>query len=236
MSRYFQQIIVPEMGLSGQQKMKAAKVLVLGAGGLGTPVAVSLNAAGVGRIGIVDGDIIEESNLARQFLYQPDEIGRSKVESLVAKLSLQNPETELVVCNEFISENNILKIMSSFDIVCDCTDNAATRILIDAACSQLYKPLVYAAVRDWQGYVTILNHGNKIRLADIFSIADFEQSASNCKVSGIINTTCGIAGNLQANEVIKIILGTAHQLDGEILCFNALDMVFRKFKIQSKKS
>lgn len=232
MPRYFQQQIVPEMGIAGQQKMKSAKVLIVGAGGLGTPVAVALNAAGVGKIGIVDGDVIEESNLARQFLFNPDEVGQSKVETLSAKLKSQNPESELIVFNNFLSSKNAA-IIGDFDIICDCTDNAQARLLIDQMCFEFQKPLVYAAVRDWQGYVTVLNHQHKIRLTDIFSITDFEETAANCAVAGIINTTCGIAGNLQANEVIKIILATDHPLDGQILCFNALDMIFRTFKIRT---
>ncbi|SCY95484.1 HesA/MoeB/ThiF family protein [Flavobacterium caeni] len=232
MPRYFQQNIVPEMGLAGREKLKSAKVLIVGAGGLGTPVAVALNAAGVGKIGIADGDVVEESNLARQFLFQPDEIGHLKVETLADKLRLQNPDTHVVTFPVFLSHENIAEIARDFDLVCDCTDNAAARLLIDRYCKENQKPLVYAAVRDWHGYVTVFHHRQKVALNDIFAAVDFETAAENCAISGIINTTCGIAGNLQANEVLKIILGLPGLLDGNILCFNSLDMVFRRFRIR----
>lgn len=235
MSRYFQQEIVPEIGEIGQEKLKKAKVLIVGAGGLGTPVAVYLATIGVGKIGIIDGDIIEISNLNRQFLFDENQIGLYKSDSITSKLRNQNPEIEIINFNFFISSENIEKIVKDFDIICDCSDNLETRLLLDKSSSKFKKPLVYAAVKDWEGYITILNHKRKIRLNDIFPLDElFKNEIINCSTSGIVNTTCGIAGSIQANEVIKIILDLENQLDGEILCFNSLNLVFRKFKFRIK--
>lgn len=233
MARYLQQIIVPEIGLLGQEKIKLAKVLIIGAGGLGTPVATYLAAAGIGTIGMIDNDVISESNLQRQFLYSPSEVGLKKVDVLKYKLAHQNPDIQIETFPFFIDESNATEIISKFDIVCDCTDNVNARILIDAVCPQHNKPLVYAAVRDWQAYITVLHHKNKIQLSNIFSISDLQNEAqNNCSIAGIVNTTCGVAGSLQATEVLKIILGLESILDGEILCVNTLYSVFRKFKIR----
>jgi sulfur-carrier protein adenylyltransferase/sulfurtransferase len=232
MSRYFQQEIVPEIGEIGQEKLKKAKVLIVGAGGLGTPVAICLTAIGVGKIGIIDGDTIEISNLNRQFLFDENQIGLYKSDIITSKLRNQNPEIEIINFNFFVSGENIDKILSEFDIVCDCSDNLETRLLLDKSSLKFKKPLVYAAVKDWEGYITILNYKRKIQLKDIFPLEElFKNEIINCSKSGIVNTTCGIAGSIQANEVIKIILGLDNQLDGKILCFNGLNMIFKKFKL-----
>lgn len=234
MSRYFQQEIVHEIGEIGQSKLKKARVLIVGAGGLGTPVAVYLTAIGVGKIGIIDGDTTEISNLNRQFLFDENQIGLYKSDIITSKLRNQNPEIEIINFNFFITSENIDKIFSEFDIVCDCSDNLETRLLLDKSSLKFKKPLVYAAVKDWEGYITILNHKRKIQLKDIFPLEElFKNEIIKCSTSGIVNTTCGIAGSIQANEVIKIVLDLEDQLDGVILCFNSLNLVFRKFKIQN---
>ncbi len=234
MSRYFQQEIVPEIGIIGQEKLKKAKVLIIGAGGLGTPVATYLSTIGIGKIGIVDGDKIDMSNLNRQFLFDENQIGLFKVDVICSKLKLQNPEIEIIAFNYFIDRVNIKNTFSDFDIICDCTDNLETRILIDKTVKKSKIPLVYAAVKDWEGYVTILNHKKNIQLTDVFPAKElFKNAITNCSSTGIVNTTCGIAGSIQANEVIKIILELDHQLDGKILCFNSLEMVFKKYKIKN---
>lgn len=232
MKRYNQQQIVSEIGDIGQIKLKNAKVLIIGAGGLGTPVAAYLTSIGIGTLGIIDGDIIQETNLNRQFLYNENETGKSKITVLEKKLKLQNPHIDITKFEHFLTLENSKKIVTQFDVICDCTDNLETRLLIDQTCSLLNKPLVYAGVKDWEGYVTILNHRSKIRLHNIFSFDSLAKDAlTNCSTSGIINTTCGIAGSIQATEVIKIILEQENQLDGEILCFNSKEMVFKKLKL-----
>ena len=233
MSRYAQQIIVPEVGANGQQKIAAARVLLIGAGGLGTPAAAYLAAAGVGTIGLADGDTIALSNLPRQFLYNESEAGQPKATLLAIKLKQQNPSILINTYPVMINEGNVHSIINEYDIVCDCTDNAATRILVDKLCGELKKPLVYAVVKDWEGYVTVLHHRRNITLDTIFShSALLENAALNCSVSGIINTTCGIAGSMQAGEVLKIILGINSDLDGGICCFNTAGPVFKMFTLQ----
>jgi len=234
MNRYWQQMIVPEIGATGQQRIAAAKVLVIGAGGLGTPVAVYLAAAGVNTIGIADGDIVSVSNLSRQFLYDEKDTGHSKAKVLAAKLTVQNPGVSINVHDEMLDKENGSLLIASYDVVCDCTDNAVARIFIDSVCRQLSKPLVYGVVKDWEGYVTVLHHTKRVSLQDIFAAASLlEQADLNCSVAGIVNTTCGIAGSIQACEALKIILGLPGHLDGGILCFNSLLGVFRVFTLQS---
>ena len=234
MNRYWQQMIVPEIGAEGQQRIAAAKVLIIGAGGLGTPVAVYLAAAGAGTIGIADGDIVAVSNLPRQFLYDEKDAGQSKARVLAAKLIGQNPGVSINVHDEILDKENGSRLIASYDVVCDCTDNPVARILIDSICGQLNKPLMYAVVKDWEGYVTVLHHTKRVSLQDIFSASSLlEQADMNCSTAGIVNTTCGIAGSIQACEALKIILGVSGSLDGGILCFNSLRGIYRVFVLQS---
>lgn len=233
MSRYTQQILVNELGIEGQVKINNAKILIVGAGGLGTPVATYLAAAGVGTLGILDGDNISQTNLHRQYLYTPQDVEQNKSEKLVEKIQLQNPEIKTVTYTRFLKVDNATSILKGWDIICDCTDNLQTRLILDQTCFELGIPLVYAAVRGWEGYLTILNFNKKIRLTQIFSLQDLKKEAeNNCNISGIIGMTCGVLGSLQANETIKIILDQKTILDGEILCINTLLNSFRKFKLR----
>lgn len=231
-SRYTPQQLVPEIGKLGQEALGAAKVLIIGAGGLGTPVATYLATAGVGEIGIVDGDTISESNLHRQFMYVPKDIGESKVQVLKKRLSELNPQSEISIFPFFLDEDNAKELFDKYTIICDCSDNADTRLLTDRLCKIHNRPLIYAAVRDWQGYLTILHHQNKIELEDLFSIQHL-QEADNCSVNGIVNTTCGILGSLQACEVIKILIGQSSEFDGNLLCVDTKYSAFRLFRIKS---
>ena len=234
MQRYLQQITVPEIGTAGQQQLSAAKVLVIGAGGLGTPVAVYLAAAGVGTIGIADGDRIAVTNLHRQFLYTEKETGQLKATILSAKLQEQNPGVHIIAHTDMMKEVNAVHIINQYDIVCDCTDNADARILINKTCGQLKKPLVYAVVKDWEAYITVLHHTKKITLAAIFSLQALKKNeALNCSVAGIVNTTCGIAASVQAAETIKIIIGMPSALDGGILCIDARLPLFKLLQLQT---
>ncbi len=236
MQRYIPQLLVPEIGSEGQKKISAARVLIIGAGGLGTPLAIYLAAAGVGTIGIVDGDQVGLSNLSRQFMYNPNDVGQSKAGSLSAKLKLQNPDIKVTVYPEMVTDNNIADYIASYDIICDCTDNAQARILIDHTCSNMHKPLVYAVVRGWEGYVAVFHHQQKRSLEDVFTYQDMiDHDALNCSVAGIVNAACGIAGSIQASEAIKIIVGIDSELDGGILMFNAMGPVFKVFKLNKPR-
>lgn len=232
MQRYWQQILVPELGLEGQKKLQGAKVLIAGVGGLGTPVATYLTAAGVGVMGIADGDTIATGNLHRQFLFSEAEVGQLKAVVLASKLKAQNQAVQVNIHAVMLDDTNSAAIIQQYDIICDCTDDADTRILIDKTCGTWQKPLVYAAVRDWMGYITLLHHRNRINLEQVFSLKELKDTATrNCSVAGIINTTCAIAAALQANETIKLIAGISSELDGGILCFDARGPVFRVMRL-----
>ena len=232
MLRYLQQALVPEVGATGLQQLASARVLVVGAGGLGIPVSTYLAGTGVGTLGIVDGDTVETSNLARQFAYCDVDVGCLKAEVLMNRLSTQNPGISIQKYPFMLDDSNVVALFADFDIICDCTDNAAARILCDRACAELRKPLVYAVVRDWQGYVTVLHHHKAVSLSQVFDAAALLKAESEaCSVAGIINTTCGIGGSIQAAEVIKIILKISSKLDGGILAFDSLASVFRLFKL-----
>jgi adenylyltransferase/sulfurtransferase len=233
MQRYIQQMIVPEIGTEGQKRIGAAKVLIIGAGGLGIPLTTYLSSAGIGSIGIMDGDRVSASNLSRQFLYTEKEIGLLKVDLLAAKFLEQNPLVSINAHADMLTEENAYHYINPYDIICDCTDNAHARVAIDKTCGRLKKPLIYAVVRGWEGYVTVLHHTKEITLENIFSYQLLiDNETLNCSVTGIVNATCGIAGSIQAAEVMKIILGLPSRLDGGILTFNASDPVFRIFELK----
>lgn len=237
MTRYVPQMMVPEIGKAGQEKIRQAKVLIIGAGGLGTPVASSLIPAGIGSTGIADGDTVATSNLQRQFFYSPDDVGRNKATVLREKLALQNPDVSIFEFPFFLDRTNAERVIMNYDVVCDCSDNVEARLLADEMCAKLNKPLVYAAVRGWEGYLTVLNYKNKFRLNDFFSAGSFlSNDAEACSAAGIVNTTCGVLGNLQANEILKIILGMDGILVGEILCVDLVNNVFRKFRLRGRTS
>ena len=234
MDRYWQQVITPGIGPEGQEKLRAAKVLVVGAGGLGVPLSTYLAAAGIGRIGIIDGDIISLSNLHRQFSYREEQVGQSKALVLQSTLSAQNPSVQILAYNETLNDNNVASLISQYDIICDCSDNTDTRILVDRVCGEQGKPLIYAAVKDWQGYVTVLHHKRKISLSHVFATDALQANAGmNCSVSGIVGSTCGVAASVQATETIKLITGAESELDGGILCFDLRLPVFRVLKLNN---
>jgi molybdopterin/thiamine biosynthesis adenylyltransferase len=230
-TRYTQQFLLPEIGLAGQEKLQAASVLVVGAGGLGTPLSVGLAAMGVGTLGIVDGDKVETGNLHRQFIYTPADIGQNKAAVIQQKLLQQNPDITINYLSHHLTTENATDVLAAYDIVCDCTDNIETRTLIDAVCKQLNKPLVYAAVSGWEGYVTVLHYHKKVGLQQAFPPENNISGAANCTVSGIAPPVCSIAANHQATEVLKIILGLNDVLDGKILCFNARLNIYRVLKL-----
>ncbi|REG97846.1 HesA/MoeB/ThiF family protein [Flavobacterium aquicola] len=221
--RYLQQNLVSEFSLNGQSKLREVKILIAGAGGLGTPAATYLTAMGIGTLGIADFDVIQQTNLHRQFAFSPADIGKLKTKVLSAVLTKQNPDIQIRCHNVKLTEENAVSIVKDYDLICDCTDNVTTRLLLDKVCKGLDKKLIYGAVRGWQGYITILHGNSQIGLTDIFRESDLIfESENNCNVSGVISTICGIIGSQQANEAIKIILGLQSNLDGAIFCFDGL--------------
>lgn len=235
-SRYSRHLLLPEIGMAGQEKIKNAKVLVIGAGGLGCPVLLYLTAAGIGEIGIVDFDKVDESNLQRQVLYTIEDIGKPKVEMAVAKLAKQNPFVKFTTYNTKLDNQNALEIIRNFDIVIDGTDNFATRYLVNDACVILNKPLIYGSIYRFEGQVSVFNYMDKNGIQGpsyrcLFPQPPAPESSANCSEIGVMGVLPGIVGTLQANEAIKYITCTGKVLSGKLLLINALSMDFSTIEV-----
>lgn len=236
LKRYSRHIILPEFNIEGQKKLKKASVLIVGAGGLGCPVLQYLTAAGVGHIGIVDFDVVDDSNLQRQILFSIDDIGRSKAATAAKKLSRLNPNVKFTVIEQKITSENALDIIKAFDIVCDGTDNFPTRYLINDACILLDKTNVHGAIFRFEGQVSVFNHleenGNRgPQYRDIFPAPPPPELAPNCAEGGVLGVLPGIVGSIQASEIIKIITGIGQPLSGKLFIFDALSFETRTLKI-----
>lgn len=230
--KYLPQMAVSEIGTAGQNRLSEAKILIVGAGGLGTPLATYLVAMGVGTIGIADGDLVSATNLHRQFQYTAQDIGLNKAKILCARLQTLNPDCKMITYPFFVNEDEQI-LQEDYTLICDCTDNAQARIFINYFCQKYHKKLVYGAAKDWQGYVTVLHHTKKITLSDIFEEAMMlQENENNCVITGIVSPVCGVIANLQALEAIKIILKLPSVLDGGILCFHALKNIFKIFHLK----
>lgn len=233
MRNYIPQMLVEDIGAEGQKAIRSAKVLVVGVGGLGVPLATYLAGAGVGSLGLVDGDTVAENNLHRQFLYRKADIGESKVAVLAQRLVEINEEVLINTYPIHFNEQNAETIIADYDLICDCTDNVDARILIAQESAKQRRPLVYAAVLAWQGYLTVLNHRQKIKLEDIFKAEQLKAHAKqSCNNYGIVGSVCGTLASIQATEVLKIILGLPSKLDGQVLCIDSKEDVFRYFKLK----
>lgn len=231
--RYFSQIIIPGIGTEGQRKINASSVLIIGVGGLGCPVLSYLSAMGVGKLGIVDADIVEIKNLHRQVLYDESDIGRLKVEVAKEKILKQNSGIKITAYPERFTEGNAKQILKDYDIVIDCCDNTATRYLIDEITHSVNKPFVYGAVRQMEGQVSVFNYKDGPSYIDLFPDKELAAREQDCAAAGIIGYVTGIVGSLQVNEALKIILDDIDILTGEVLTLNMQTLSFRKFKIIS---
>jgi molybdopterin/thiamine biosynthesis adenylyltransferase/rhodanese-related sulfurtransferase len=220
MERFQRQIILPGIGISGQQKLHSSSVLVVGAGGLGCAVLPYLVSAGVGRIGIVDGDRVEESNLHRQVLYQENSIGSLKVESAQTALQGTNSTTMIEPVPEFLSEENVDNLIESYDLIIDATDTIEVRYTLDEACNRMNKPMIYGSIFRFQGQVSVFNYNGGPSYISLFPRED--KVILNCAEAGVLGTTVGMIGMIQANEALKIILGIGEVLSGKILVYNML--------------
>lgn len=223
-TRYSKQIILPEIGISGQEKLQSASVLVIGAGGLGCPVLQYLTAAGMGTIGIADGDVVDLSNLQRQVLYTTADLGNSKASTAAAKLRDLNPHVTFQVHPEFISNANVLDILYNYDIIVDGSDNFATRYLVSDACVLLNKPMVSGAIYKFEGQVSVFNYLGGPTYRCLFPEPPGAGESPNCADIGVVATLPGIVGTIQANEVIKMITGTGTVLSGKLLVIDTLTM------------
>ncbi|MFN0213044.1 MAG: ThiF family adenylyltransferase [Saprospiraceae bacterium] len=224
--RYQKQMLLKELGEEGQRLLSEASVLVIGAGGLGCPALQYLAAAGIGRIGIVDFDLVEISNLHRQILYTAEDLGMLKSEVAAKRVKALNPEARVEIFHEKIDAQNALSIISNFDLVVDGSDNFPTRYLVNDACVLLDKPLVYGAVFRFEGQLSVFNvsaNGIKTNYRDLFPDPPKPSEVADCNDAGVLGVLPGIIGTMQANEAIKIITGAGKPLSNRLFCFNSLD-------------
>jgi molybdopterin/thiamine biosynthesis adenylyltransferase/rhodanese-related sulfurtransferase len=220
--RYSRQIILPEIGETGQQKLQDAHVLVIGAGGLGCPVLQNLASAGVGNIGIVDGDVVDETNLHRQLLYTLKDCGNSKVETARKVILELNPEINVTAFSEFFTAQNAARIVGDYQIIVDCTDAIAVRYLINDVSVTKRIPMVYASIHKFEGQVSVFNYKNGPSYRCLFPEQEGLKTAPNCADSGVLGILPNTIGTLQATEVLKIILGIGEILSGKLLIYDAL--------------
>ncbi|MEI6509301.1 MAG: HesA/MoeB/ThiF family protein, partial [Bacteroidota bacterium] len=226
LKRYNRHIILPEIGLEGQQKLKLAKVLVIGAGGLGCPLLQYLAAAGVGTIGVVDSDTVDESNLHRQILYSSNEVGKNKADIAAKKLSELNPFIKITPIVSYLNSENALQLFSDFDIIIDGSDNFATRYLVNDACVILNKPFVSGSIYKFQGQISVFNYHEGPTYRCLYPEPG---DIPNCAEVGVLGVLPGIVGCLMANETIKMIIGNGEVLSGKLLVFDSLTMQFNTF-------
>ena len=222
--QYDRHLILEEIGEAGQLKLKQAKVLVIGAGGLGCPVLQYLTAAGVGTIGIIDSDIVTQSNLQRQILYTVDDIGRSKAETAAKRLSKLNPFVKFKVYNEKLTRENALSLFHTYDIIVDGSDNFETRYLTNDAAVIAGKPLVYGAILKFEGQVSVFNYQGSATYRCLYPTPPKPEEAPNCSEIGVLGVLPGIIGSFQANETIKIICQIGAVLANKLLIYNVLKM------------
>lgn len=235
--RYNRHIIIPEFGIEGQQNLKKSSVLVVGTGGLGAPVLQYLTAAGVGRIGIIDFDVVEESNLQRQVLFTIDDVGSPKVEVAKKRLEKLNPYITIETYNKKLTSENALDIISKYDITADGTDNFPTRYLVNDACVKLGKTNVYASIFRFEGQLSVFNYRDESgeygpNFRDIYPTPPPPDLIPNCAEGGVLGVLPGIIGSMQANEVIKIASGVGEPLSGKLFIMDTSSFISRTFKIK----
>jgi adenylyltransferase/sulfurtransferase len=237
-NRYQRQTVLKEFGPEAQQKLKDSSVLVVGAGGLGIPALLYLNAMGVGNIGIVEQDIVEITNLQRQVLYTEVDLGKPKIQVVLERLKLQNSSTNFKTFDTFLTRHNALEIIAQFDIVVDGSDNFPTRYLINDACVILKKPFVSGAIQGFEGQLSVFNYQGGPTYRCLFPNMPTQEEIPNCNENGVLGIIPGIIGNLQALEAVKAITGTGDVLKGKLLLFNGLHQSYQtiNFNIQPKNT
>ena len=234
--RYQKHLTLEEIGYEGQLSLKNSSVLCVGAGGLGSSVLLYLAATGIGKIGIVDNDHVEKSNLQRQIIHETNTIGKLKIDSARERIKKFNPNSELLTFAERINPNNVIEIIQKFDVICDCSDNFGTRYLINDACLILNKPLVFGSVQGFEGQISVFNlNENSPNLRDLLPESPLKNAVPSCAEYGVVGVSTGLIGILQVNEIIKIILKKGEILDGQILIFDLLNINMKKLRLKSEK-
>jgi sulfur-carrier protein adenylyltransferase/sulfurtransferase len=235
--RYSRHLRLPQVGVGGQRRLEAARVLLVGAGGLGSPAAYYLAAAGVGTLRIADDDVVDRSNLQRQILHTEVRIGVPKVESAALALSALNPRTRIEAIAERVSSDNVERLLDDVDVVVDGADNFPARYLLNDACVKLGKPLVYGAVHRFEGQVSVFDAGRHRGIAPCYRCLFPEppppEAAPNCAEAGVLGVLPGVIGLIQATEAIKLILGIGESLSGRLMHFDALSMRFRETRLHA---
>ncbi|MDB9541320.1 molybdopterin-synthase adenylyltransferase MoeB [Anabaenopsis arnoldii] len=230
--RYSRHLILPEIGLEGQKRLKVASVLCIGTGGLGSPLLLYLAAAGIGRIGIVDFDVVDTSNLQRQVIHGTSWVGKPKIESAKNRIHEINPYCQVDLYETRLSSENAIDIMQPYDIVVDGTDNFPTRYLVNDACVLLNKPNVYGSIFRFEGQATVFNYEGGPNYRDLYPEPPPPGMVPSCAEGGVLGILPGMIGIIQATETVKIITGQGNTLSGRLLLYNALDMKFRELKLR----
>ena len=236
--RFSRQIVLKDIGILGQKKIISSKVLIIGAGGLGSPVAEFLSRAGIGSLGIVDDDKVSLSNLHRQSLYNTSDIGKFKVKIAKDKIKKINPNTKVTIYKIRLNNENFKKIINGYDYIVDGSDNFTTKFLLNDFCLKFKKTLVTGAISKFDGHIFTFNFKNKKNpcLRCFFQESDISDDLLNCESEGILGTVAGIVGTLQANEILKKILNIGTGLDGYIFILDLLHLNFRKVKLRKRKN
>ena len=235
-SRYSRHLILPEIGEEGQKKLLAAQVLIIGAGGLGSPLGLYLAAAGVGTIGLVDFDVVDLSNLQRQILHTNDDIGKSKLDSAEKRIKGMNPDTKVVKHPVKISSDNALTILQGYDLVIDGTDNFPTRYLVNDSCVLLNKPNLYGSIFRFEGQATVFMPKTGPCYRCLYPEPPPPGMVPSCAEGGVLGILPGVIGVIQATEAVKLIVGTGELLIGRLLLYDALKMNFRTLKLRRDKN
>jgi len=230
--RYSRHLIIPEVGMSGQKRLKAAKVLCVGAGGLGSPALMYLAAAGVGTLGIVEFDTVDESNLQRQIIHGQSDIGRSKAQSARESVNEINPNTEVIIHETRLDVSNVMEIFAQYDLIVDGTDNFATRYLVNDACVLLDKPYVWGSIYRFDGQASVFwsEHGPCYRC--LYPEPPPPGMVPSCAEGGVLGVLCGSIGAIQVTEAIKLLTGIGDPLVGRLMVYDALEMTYRTIKIR----
>ena len=230
--RYSRHLIIPDVGMDGQKRLKNAKVLVVGAGGLGSPALLYLAAAGVGTLGIIDFDVVDESNLQRQIIHGQSDLGRPKAESARDSVKEVNPNTRVILHQERLESDNALEILGGYDLILDGTDNFATRYLVNDACVILGKPYVWGSIYRFDGQVSVFWNEYGPQYRDLYPEPPPPGMVPSCAEGGVLGVLCSSIGSVMVNEAIKLITGIGEPLVGRLLIFDALEMSWREVKVR----
>ena len=236
LNRYSRHLVLPEVGVDGQERIKHGKVLIVGAGGLGSPAALYLAAAGIGKIGIVDFDKVDESNLQRQIIHSTEDIGRLKTESAKNSINNLNPNVKVEIYDVKLNSKNAMEIIKNYDIVIDASDNFPTRYLVNDACVLLKKPNVYGSIFRFEGHASVFNFDYGPCYRCLFPNPPPKEDVPSCAEGGVLGILPGIIGTIQATEALKIILRKVDVLSGRFLVYDALAMTFKELKLGKNKN